>query len=179
MYFRHSRALIVVIFILAFSCKQKEIIFPEDDTVNVWQRKYGGNGIDIAYSICPAKEGGYLVAGYTESYRAGGRDVYLLKIDENGNKVWEKTYGGSDWEEAYSICSASGGGYVIAGYTRSYGAGEHDVYLLKIDENGYAPPIEGKVNVSRGGNILDDIYPKNLRAPDHNFLIPRSRFKNR
>lgn len=127
MYLRHSRALIIVIFILAFSCKQKEMIFPKDDTVSVWQRRYGANDIDFGISICPAKRGGY----------------------------------------------------VVAGYTYSYGAGEDDVYLLKIDENGYAPPIEGKVNVSRGGNILDDIYPKNLRTSDHNFIIPRSRLKDR
>ncbi|MEO0258631.1 MAG: hypothetical protein ABIM32_04295 [candidate division WOR-3 bacterium] len=54
-----------------------------------------------------------------------------------------------------------------------------DVYLLKIDENGYAPPIEGKADVSGRGNILDDIYPKNLRTSDHNFIIPRSRLKDR
>ncbi|MEO0286252.1 MAG: hypothetical protein ABIM31_05530 [candidate division WOR-3 bacterium] len=130
MYLRHSRALIIVIFILAFSCKQKEMIFSEDDAVSVWQRKYGGNGIDIAYSICPAKEGGYLVAGYTESYGAGGRDVYLLKIDENGNKVWERTYGGRSDDKAYSVCPANSGGYVVAGYSG------YEVYLLKIDENG-------------------------------------------
>ncbi|MEO0286250.1 MAG: hypothetical protein ABIM31_05520 [candidate division WOR-3 bacterium] len=145
----------------------------------VWERTYGGSNYDEAYSICPASGGGYVVAGFTWSYGAGYYDVYLLKIDESGNKVWERTYGGGNWDYAYSICPASGGGYVVAGYTLSYGSGEADVYLIKIDENGYAPPIEGKADVSRRGNILDDIYPKNLRTPDHNFIIPRSRLKDR
>ncbi|MEO0265819.1 MAG: hypothetical protein ABIM43_04320, partial [candidate division WOR-3 bacterium] len=137
----------------------------------VWERTYGGSNYDYAYSICPASGGGYVVAGYTWSYGAGG-DVYLIKIDESGNKVWERTYGGSNYDEANSICPASGGGYVVAGYTESYGAGG-DVYLIKIDENGYAPPIEGKVNLSNHGDTHHE------RLPYEKFPKPEPRFKRR
>ncbi|MEO0236159.1 MAG: hypothetical protein ABIM02_05490 [candidate division WOR-3 bacterium] len=63
--------------------------------MNFWQKTYGRGSVDEAYSICPAPGGGYVVAGFTGSYWDGYSDVYLLKIDEGGNKVWERTYGGT------------------------------------------------------------------------------------
>ncbi len=112
---------------------------PTDENTSdmiTWQKTYGGSGEDVAYSIQRTSDGGYIVAGYTTSFDAGGRDVYILKLDSNGNKVWERTYGGSDWDEAYSIQRTSDGGYIVAGYTTSFDAGGRDVYILKLDSNG-------------------------------------------
>ena len=105
-------------------------------TQNIWQKTYGGGGDDDAWSIQQTKDGGYIVAGSTESFGAGGYDVYLIKLDENGNMVWEKTYGGSDDDRAYSIQQTTDGGYIVAGRTNSFGAGYADVYLIKLDADG-------------------------------------------
>ncbi|MEO0229779.1 MAG: hypothetical protein ABIM22_07300, partial [candidate division WOR-3 bacterium] len=115
-----------------------------DETGNkIWEKNYGGSDYDLAYSICPANDGGYVVLGFTLSYGSGARNVYLFKIDENGNKIWDRTFGGSNDDEVYSICQAKGGGYVLAGYTDSFGM-SRDIYLIKVDANGYAPPIKGE-----------------------------------
>ena len=94
----------------------------------------------MAYSIQQTSDGGYIVAGYTDSFGAGGRDVYVLKLDADGNKVWEKTFGGSYYDYAHSIQQTSDGGYIVAGYTESFGAGGRDVYVLKLDVYGTTGP---------------------------------------
>jgi len=101
----------------------------------VWQKTFGGSGVDGAYSIQQTSDGGYIVAGWKYSFEAGN-DVYILKLDSNGNLKWQKTYGGSYNDWAYSIQQTSDGGYIVAGGTESFGAGEEDVYILKLDSNG-------------------------------------------
>ena len=102
----------------------------------VWEKIYGGDIWDGAEAIIPTKDGRFIVAGYTMSFGNGIYDVYLMKIDENGNKIWQKTYGGSDDDIALAITSTKDGGFIIVGYTESFGNGKSDVYLIKIDENG-------------------------------------------
>ena len=102
----------------------------------IWQNTYGGNGDDKAYSIQQVVDGGYIVAGTTSSSGAGGYDIYVLKLDENGNTLWTKTFGGKNDDYAYSIQQTNDGGYIVAGYTSSFGAGDKDVYVLKLDKNG-------------------------------------------
>jgi len=104
----------------------------------VWEKTYGGSNNDEAFSIQQTNDGGYIVAGWTNSFGAGGwiADVYIIKLDGNGNKVWEKTYGGSDYDGAYSIEQTKDGGYIVAGLTNSFGAGDWDVYIIKLDGNG-------------------------------------------
>jgi len=101
-----------------------------------WEKTYGGSGTEFARSVRQTTDGGYIIAGGTNSYGAGWYDFYLVKTDALGNIEWEKKYGGSDNEEAYSIEQTTDGGYIIAGETRSYGAGEFDVYLVKTDALG-------------------------------------------
>jgi hypothetical protein len=120
---------------------------------NVWQKTYCGSGEDRAYSIQQTTDGGYIVAGGTYSFGAGEEDVYVIKLDANGNKVWEKTFGGSDYDWAYSIQQTSDGGYIIAGWTGSFGAGENDVYIIKLDANGNL--VWEK---TYGGNVDDEAY---------------------
>jgi len=112
------------------------IIKLDKDGNKSWEKTYGGSGDDWARYIQQTTDGGYIVAGSTSSFGAGKSDVYVIKLDENGNKVWEKTYGGSDYDEAYSIQQTKDGGYIVAGYTRSFGAGESDIYIIKLDGNG-------------------------------------------
>jgi hypothetical protein len=81
-------------------------------------------------------EGGYLVLGYTTSFGAGSKDFYLLKIDEDGNEVWSKTFGGRSWDVGTALCEAEGGHYFVCGFTHSFGYGEEDIHLIKIDARG-------------------------------------------
>jgi hypothetical protein len=76
------------------------------------------------------------VAGWTNSFGAGGSDFFLVKTDANGNVQWAKTYGGTSYDGAYSVQQTSDGGYIVAGNTNSFGAGGSDVFLVKTDANG-------------------------------------------
>jgi uncharacterized delta-60 repeat protein len=102
----------------------------------IWEKTYGGSSHDWASSIQQTSDGGYIVAGRTNSFGAGYDDFYIIKLDANGNKIWEKTYGGSSSDWAYSIQQTSDGGYIVAGETKSFGAGEYDCYIIKLDANG-------------------------------------------
>lgn len=102
----------------------------------LWERSFGGANDDGAISVCKAHGGGFMVAGFTESMGSGAADVYLLKIDENGNKLWEKAFGGGGIDLASSVNPTSDGGYIIAGMTESFGHGSCDFYVIKVDGNG-------------------------------------------
>ena len=101
-----------------------------------WTKIYGGSDEEDASSIINTADGGFLVVGYTMSFGAGDEDVYILKLNSSGDTIWTRTYGGSDDDEAYSVMQTSDGGYIIAGYTYSFGAGYDDIYLIKTDSLG-------------------------------------------
>ena len=101
-----------------------------------WNRTFGGSGWDVGFSVAQTSDGGYIVAGYTRSYGAGGNDVWLIKTNSEGNRQWSRTFGGSDWDGAYCVAQTSDGGYIVAGYTRSYDAGADDAWLIKTDSEG-------------------------------------------
>jgi len=113
----------------------------------LWDRTYGGSGFDRAYSLIQTSDGGYALAGCTQSYGAGKDDFWLLKLDSRGNKVWDKTYGGSDYDSASSLIQTSDGGYAVAGCTQSYGAGKDDFWLLRLDSKGNLNKIRKKEEI--------------------------------
>ena len=102
----------------------------------LWTKAYGGTGSDVAEHVQQTPDGGYIIAGYTESFGTGSYDAYLLKTDSLGDTTWTKTYGGVDFDKATSVQQTTDGGYIIAGMTKSYGAGNMDVYVIKTNENG-------------------------------------------
>jgi len=103
---------------------------------SLWAHTYGGDQWDEGYSVQQTADGQYIVAGYTESFGAGSMDFYLLKIDADGDTLWTRTYGGSGRDEGRSVHQTTDGGYIVAGYSWSFGAGQSDFYLVKTDANG-------------------------------------------
>ena len=101
-----------------------------------WAKTYGGAGWDQPYSVQQTSDGGYILTGETTSFGAGNRDFFLIKTDANGNVQWAKTYGGTNWDQAFSVQQTSDGGYIVAGGTWSFGAGGYDFLLIKTDANG-------------------------------------------
>lgn len=102
----------------------------------MWTRTYGGYGNDIGYAICSCLDGGYLVAGYTSSYGNGPQSAYFVRINEIGDTLWTRAYGGSSWDGAHYAYATTDTGYLIAGYTESFGSGGKDMYLLKLNQHG-------------------------------------------
>jgi len=115
----------------------------------LWIKTFGGSNEEDAISIVESNDGGYMVLGYTKSTDGDvtGKtttdlDYWLLKLDENGNKIWDKTYGGSADDQATSISKTSDGGYIISGFTASNdgdvteNAGFHDYWIVKVTSTG-------------------------------------------
>jgi len=102
----------------------------------VWNKTFGGYDNDIARSIIQTEDGDYVIVGETQSKGAGEWDAWIIKIDEQGNIEWDKIIGGSSWDSILSIIQTEDGDYVVAGWTMSKGAGEADVWIMKLDEKG-------------------------------------------
>jgi len=99
----------------------------------LWTKTFGGSNIDVGHSVQETNDGGYIIAGYTRSYGTmSGRNIWLVKTDAQGSEEWNNAYGGNDDEEAYSVQQTSDAGYIIAGYTKSFGAGSNDVLVPEI-----------------------------------------------
>ena len=111
-----------------------EIMAAPGDTL--WTRTYGGGGDDYGQSVRQTDDGGFIIAGRTTSFGAGGWDVYLIKTDADGDTLWTRTYGNYYQERGRSVRQTLDGGYIIAGRTNSLGAGNRDAYLIKTDSDG-------------------------------------------
>ena len=107
-----------------------------------WAKSYGGAGSDGATSIQQTTDGGYVVAGFTDSFGAGEEDFWVLKLHGDGTIQWQKTYGGAGSDGAFSIQQTTDGGYVVAGYTGSFGAEEADFWVLKLAGDGNIPECD-------------------------------------
>jgi hypothetical protein len=103
----------------------------------VWSRSYGGpNGYETAADVKQTSDGGYIVCGSATSFGAGGTDVYVIKLTSAGDTTWTRTYGGSGEDYSCSVVQTADGGYAIAGVSKSFGATNNKIYLLKINSSG-------------------------------------------
>ncbi|MBA7619058.1 hypothetical protein ES703_26390 [subsurface metagenome] len=101
-----------------------------------WDNNFGGTNWDEIYSIIQTKDGNFITTGCVWSKGAGRGDVRVAKLNEKGDLVWDKTFGGSENDEAHSIIQTEDEGYAVVGWTKSKGAGNSDVWVIKLDENG-------------------------------------------
>ena len=102
----------------------------------LWEKTFGGPDNDTVASIAALADGGFVVAGWTEPKGTSDRDAWIFRLDRTGGLLWEKTFGGAEHENATSIVALPDGGFVVAGFTASKGAGESDVWVLRLDKTG-------------------------------------------
>jgi len=121
----------------SYNVTERNVLLLKTDNIgNVeWVHTYGGDNFSIGYSVTKTFDNGYIIAGYTE-LENGNEDIYIVKTDSLGIVIWENTYGGDEEEIAQSIKQTDDGGYIVTGWTYSYGSGSYDVMILKIDEFG-------------------------------------------
>jgi len=130
-----------------------------------WQKTLGGSNDDWAYSIQQTSDGGYILAGYTKSTDGdvisnhGNRDFWVVKLSSLGVLQWQKTLGGSGWDEAWSVRQTTDGGYIVAGRTTSLDGdvtgnhGAFDFWVVKLDDTG---ALEWQKSL--GGSMVDIGY---------------------
>ncbi len=113
-----------------------------------WKKSYGGSNVEDGWSIHQTSDGGFIVAGdahsvdgdLTENF--GGGDVWILKLNEDGDIEWQKSYGGSNFDYAWSLALTSDDGYVIGGMSSSSDGdltinnGDNDYWILKLSSDG-------------------------------------------
>ena len=102
----------------------------------IWEKYYGGIDLDVANSVIESKDGNFYIAGYTYNIQNLYQQIYVLKLNANGDTVWTKNYGGIEYELAQEIIETTDSNFVIIGTTDSYGAGNNDIFLIKINEIG-------------------------------------------
>ncbi len=111
----------------------------------LWTRAYGGSGTDVCRQIQQTADGGYVLTGETFSDGAGHSDIFLMKIDSVGNQLWTKAYGGTEFDVGMRLTTTNEG-YIIAGYSNTFGQGGYDAYFVKTDSLGYSGCNETTIN---------------------------------
>jgi hypothetical protein len=100
-----------------------------------WNKTYGGTQSDKAYAIAGTADG-CVAVGDTRSKGEGDSDAWIIKVDLNGNLVWDKTAGGKAFDTATCVTASNYGGYFVGGFTFSFGNGKRDFWLFKVDDQG-------------------------------------------
>ena len=114
----------------------------------IWERSFGGSGIEIAYDIAKTNGNGYVIVGNTFSADGdignskGESDIWLIKVNDAGSLVWERSFGGSQFDAAQAVTPSKDGGFFVIGNSKSLdldtnsNAGENDIWIVKTDANG-------------------------------------------
>ncbi|MFX0062339.1 MAG: hypothetical protein ACFFC7_09150 [Candidatus Hermodarchaeota archaeon] len=112
------------------------LVKTDSNGIPQWNQTYGGGEDDSARALIQTTDGGYILAGRTGSFGAGGYDYWLVKTDSQGIPQWDRTYGGAKNDSASALLLTTDGRYALAGETSSYGARDLDWWLVKTDSNG-------------------------------------------
>jgi hypothetical protein len=141
------------------------LVKTDENGLQIWNQTYGGIEEDYPETIIETGDGGFVIAGSTFSQTAGKSDAWLIKTDENGLLIWNQTYGGSKDDGIEAVIQTNDGGFALAGFTRSFGAGNSDAWLIKTDRNGVV-----EWNQTFGGN-MDDKAQNILQLVNGSFVL--------
>ena len=125
----------LILLLFAFCCFSN-FLYTQNPSVTKYQKIFSGTGNEEIWDIKQTLDSNYIAVGFTGSVGAGNYDVFVIKIDSVGTKLWEKTYGGISSDGGFSIELTNDGGYILTGYSYSFGSGNGDVYTLKINNVG-------------------------------------------
>jgi len=105
----------------------------------IFTKVFGGedyDSLEYPHLMIQTSDGGYLISGYTASYGSGGSDIWLIKLKQDGTLDWNQTFGGAVGESPMAVIETSDNKYLVLGATTSYGTGNGDIWLLKINPDG-------------------------------------------
>lgn len=153
---------------------------PKNSNV-IWESTIGGISSDGGKDIIQLIDGSFVISGYTWSSGNGCSDMMLVKVNQSGELIWSKTFGGNGWEYAYSVIELAQGGFVLAGYTTSEGEGKKDFYVVKTDAEGneiWAKTFGGSkqdiakdIIETKDGNLLLVGYTESFNSAENNFYV--------
>jgi hypothetical protein len=160
----------------SYNLENQDILITKiDNSGNVlWNKTFGYNYDDGAYSLCKTKDNGIVIVGYSGVSNIN-QDIIMIKMDTNGTKLWERTFGGRLIDGGFSVISVNDGGFLIAGYTKSYSFGKEDAWIIKTDANGK----NIKNNLNYFTNLFDIFmeflnvfqnYPSSLKLSFSHFI---------
>lgn len=118
-----------LLFILLF-------VFTALNAQTTFSKYIGNTGSDASHSIVTLADGGAVIAGATDSKLAGDLDVFVVRVTSEGDTLWQKTYGGPEEDFAKCVLTTSDNGFLVVGYTKSFGKGDYDGYVLKLNNDG-------------------------------------------
>jgi hypothetical protein len=101
-----------------------------------WTKTIGGLGWETCRSLQQTADSGFIIIGSTNSFGAGNDDIYVIKVNKNGDTLWTRTYGGPLNDNGYAVSQTNNGEYILACWTESYGVGSYDAYIIKTDSLG-------------------------------------------
>ncbi|MBB78912.1 MAG: hypothetical protein CL844_07925 [Crocinitomicaceae bacterium] len=101
-----------------------------------WSQTFGGGGEDLAYSVQQTSDGGYIIVGQYEHWGINDYDVWLIKTNGAGQEEWNQKIGGPNKDVGFFVQQTTDGSYIVLGETRSFGNGNTDIYLIKVNSNG-------------------------------------------
>ena len=152
---------------MSFGAGDYDVYLIKTDSMGnvLWTKTYGGGGGEEGWDVEQTSDGGYIVVGRISSFGGTDNDIYLIKTDTNGDTLWTKTYGGSGQDYGRAVLQTEDGGYLVVGYTSSFGAGGFDVYVVKTDD------IGNVVWTETIGGSGDDEGISVDRTPDGGYII--------
>jgi hypothetical protein len=125
----------------------------------LWTRTFGGDTADLGHSVAQTADHGFIICGQTASFGSGNCDAWLIKTDSIGDTLWTRTFGGGSDDVGYSVQPTTDGGYVMAGKTKSIGAGGEDFYLVKTDADGHVAVAESRTNQAPASSLALSCEP--------------------